>query len=134
MKCVMNKSFQGNTYNSYNTEINNSIDNNTKNEKIYEECPICITDFSNNEKVVKLKCNHKFHYNCIINVKSNSCPICRENIMDIETCDSKHFTHFSNSHLTKNGKCTFCLKGTFSYYIKKKLKENNTINFNNFNK
>ena len=144
MNCVINKSFKPFNKNSKYTILNHTdhefgIENDMSIENeividnysnIGDECPICITEFSKKDNVVELKCKHRFHYDCIINVKSNNCPVCRKKIMDIDTCDGKHFTHFSNSHLTKKGKCTFCLKGTFAYYIKNRLKENKTINFN----
>ncbi|KAL5322355.1 hypothetical protein ACEPPN_010328 [Leptodophora sp. 'Broadleaf-Isolate-01'] len=45
-----------------------------------KECSICISDFSNNEEVRVLPCNHRFHPECIdpwlLNI-SGTCPICR---------------------------------------------------------
>ena len=42
------------------------------NEKI--ECPICMEDKSN---AVITKCNHKFCMDCIKEIKSGKCPLCR---------------------------------------------------------
>ncbi|KAG4429936.1 hypothetical protein IFR05_014576 [Cadophora sp. M221] len=45
-----------------------------------KECSICISDFSKDEEVRVLPCNHRFHPECIdpwlLNI-SGTCPICR---------------------------------------------------------
>ena len=46
----------------------------------YNECLICIDQFNDEDIVVKIKCNHFFHKNCIkswLCEESNKCPICR---------------------------------------------------------
>jgi hypothetical protein len=52
-----------------------------KNSKIINiECSICLENFIDNDKLIKLKCNHNFHHNCIKNwlcKESNKCPVCR---------------------------------------------------------
>ena len=42
-------------------------------------CSICLEDFKNKDKLVKLSCNHKFHKLCIDRWKlcSKTCPYCR---------------------------------------------------------
>lgn len=52
----------------------------TKNMKI-EECTICLNNFSNNQFLRKLDCEHTFHKKCIDKwlMKGNQCcPMCRK--------------------------------------------------------
>ena len=45
------------------------------------ECSICIEETKNNDLIIKLNCNHVFHYNCIepwLKI-SFTCPNCRKN-------------------------------------------------------
>lgn len=56
-------------------------------EELDDECSICLEKFNSidlekgNNKIVILKCNHKFHYNCIKNDLIKKCPLCREDIV-----------------------------------------------------
>jgi len=56
-------------------------------------CVICISDLNNNP-IVKLKCNHEFHYDCISKIKNNLCPLCRDKITDESLCLGNHRTLF----------------------------------------
>ena len=55
--------------------------NNNNNEK----CIICDFDFCFNDTFIKLRCEHKFHKNCLINRltarHSSKCPNCKESII-----------------------------------------------------
>ena len=55
--------------------------NNNSNEK----CVICEFDFCYNDTVIQLRCNHKFHKNCLINRltarHSSKCPTCNVSII-----------------------------------------------------
>ena len=55
--------------------------NNINNEK----CIICDFDFCFNDTIIKLRCEHKFHKNCLINRltarRSSKCPTCKESII-----------------------------------------------------
>jgi hypothetical protein len=31
----------------------------------YDQCPICLKDYIDNEKIEKLKCGHLYHHGCI---------------------------------------------------------------------
>ena len=44
-----------------------------------EECSICLENYNNKDNIIKLKCNHQFHFNCINSwiEKNECCPICR---------------------------------------------------------
>ena len=49
-------------------------------------CSICCEYLDNSDKVVKLDCNHVYHYDCInkwhhMSVDKTSCPMCREYIL-----------------------------------------------------
>jgi hypothetical protein len=49
-------------------------------QTINKECSVCLENFIENDELIKLKCNHNFHYNCIKNwlcKESNKCPVCR---------------------------------------------------------
>jgi hypothetical protein len=89
-----------------------------------EECPICIEPMTTNDKdnkVLKLDCSHHFHYNCLINVKKNSCLLCREKILSNAECKQYNEERnkycsclgvvnpfFRVSQFKKNGKCRLC--------------------------
>ena len=46
-------------------------------------CTICLEEFNFDEELIKLKCNHIFHKECLKPWLDNKkkCPICRENIV-----------------------------------------------------
>lgn len=55
--------------------------------EIVVSCPICLDVID--EKLITLnKCQHTFHQSCISSwfQKSNTCPLCRETILDIYKC------------------------------------------------
>lgn len=78
------------------------------------ECCICLNYINENNNTV-LKCGHKFHFDCILNVlnSKNACPICRKQIItqptneDYESIESDDlyntiiFTEnfFNNEHI-----------------------------------
>jgi len=44
------------------------------------ECSVCLENFNEEHKIIKIKCNHTFHDQCIkqwLCNESNKCPICR---------------------------------------------------------
>lgn len=46
-------------------------------------CPICHEEFENNKNICTTICNHKFHTNCLLNVKNYKCPLCRNQLIDL---------------------------------------------------
>lgn len=48
-------------------------------------CVICMEDWTEGERAVRLPCNHMFHKGCVVHwLKSrNSCPVCREKLRSI---------------------------------------------------
>ena len=54
--------------------------------KQYNECSICLTEFSNDSEVSVTKCKHVFHNECIVEWSKykKDCPVCRKNLIDIE--------------------------------------------------
>ncbi len=49
------------------------------------ECSICIDNFSEGHEIIKLSCNHLFHFNCIkshLMSYNNKCPLCRGNVIN----------------------------------------------------
>lgn len=60
---------------------------NSNNLNIYKtlECNICMDEYQQDDKVIKLFCKHYFHIDCIKNWLCNervSCPICRKDIRE----------------------------------------------------
>ncbi|KAG0604227.1 hypothetical protein M758_10G154700 [Ceratodon purpureus] len=56
-----------------------------KNMKAYYgsgECPICHEEFTASSSQCTAKCNHAFHYECVMEwqMRGNSCPMCRANL------------------------------------------------------
>jgi len=48
-----------------------------------EKCPICLTEFDDQERINKLHCSHLFHLQCISTwlSENDSCPTCRRKVM-----------------------------------------------------
>lgn len=75
-------------------------------------------------KIVKLRCNHMFHFKCIARMitNKNECPLCRYKIIDenIDICYGEHDikTFFNNNFNNKNGYCTICTKKSLLGYIR----------------
>ena len=82
----------------YGSDSENNRDNDGGNElNIYElsenevdkilnkECSICLDQFKQNTSILKLNCNHIFHYDCINEwiFRKPECPECRRNIFII---------------------------------------------------
>ena len=85
------------------------------------DCSICLED--NNDTKIKLNCGHEFHFDCIIKVENNSCPLCRDVIINEPICNGGHFTYFNTSFVNKKGKCILCDKKTYKFYLKQMIKQ-----------
>jgi len=48
------------------------------NQPSKDSCPICLENLNNNSQVIRTKCKHDFHYDCIKHVRNDNCPCCRE--------------------------------------------------------
>jgi hypothetical protein len=48
------------------------------------QCAVCLSDCTEGQNVISLRCNHSFHVNCITSwlQRRNTCPICRLPISD----------------------------------------------------
>ena len=60
-------------------------------ENSQQECCICNEIYSKTKKPCKLNCQHIFHRNCIktwLESGSNTCPICRQSIVQCKECDN----------------------------------------------
>ena len=75
------------------------------------ECSICLEELL--DKNIKLDCGHKYHYDCILKINDNSCPLCRRKIVNVDICLGNHKTFFNNNFYKKNGTCIIC--GYYSY-------------------
>jgi hypothetical protein len=56
-------------------------------DDIDNDCSICIDNLRKGNEVIKLKCNHIFHKECIKSYLmnyDNKCPLCRKNILSKE--------------------------------------------------
>ncbi|TYI61993.1 hypothetical protein E1A91_D10G213200v1 [Gossypium mustelinum] len=63
------------------------------------ECPICLGEFMDGEKVRVLpKCNHGFHVRCIDTwlLSHSSCPTCRQSLLDQATSSSDGAVEIEN--------------------------------------
>lgn len=80
-------------------------------------CCICISDITNEDKIITLKCNHTFHYECISKIKNNLCPLCREKITDNKICTGDHKSLFYIPYYYKNGKCRICSRKSLKSYF-----------------
>ena len=45
-----------------------------------EECSLCLEEFAKGEELLKLKCSHVFHEQCLGPwvLKSRECPLCKQ--------------------------------------------------------
>lgn len=98
-------------------------------------CYICYD--ANNEDSIKLKCNHKFHYDCILNsyIKNPKiCPYCRQingyiplkkNIKPIKNIHKEFNTNINNPYVKickgvfKNGNSCYYKAQKYSDYCGK---------------
>lgn len=87
-----------------------------KNKKKYEKN----RDIKNND-VITLNCNHKFHLNCINKIESNSCPLCRKQIITKKLCPKNHNTYFYVPNFNKKGICRICLGYSLEYCLKNNI-------------
>ena len=67
-----------------------------------DRCSICLNNLGYRKRL-KLDCNHNFHFKCIFKwIKiNNSCPICRESVIEIEETNSEIF-FFTSGNTNSN--------------------------------
>lgn len=60
---------------------------------IEDECPICRNYYEPDEKMVTTRCSHTYHMSCLNQwlTCSNTCPMCREKIVDCFLCEGNRF-------------------------------------------
>jgi hypothetical protein len=56
-------------------------DNKNPEKKEIDQCCICLDSLQND--VLTLKCNHKFHDVCLVQINNNKCPLCRKKISGV---------------------------------------------------
>lgn len=63
-------------------EENKNEGNGEKDEKETVECPICLSNFAEKDKIRELPCKHFFHMECIDEwyKKNSKCPLCRNDL------------------------------------------------------
>ena len=52
----------------------------TQKEHFSSECAICLTEFADGDRCIKLKCKHAYHEACIVKTlerEKRECPLCR---------------------------------------------------------
>lgn len=56
-------------------------------------CVVCLEFISQKHKVIRLHCNHEFHYDCISEwfSYSYSCPVCKRSIQEFESRINDHY-------------------------------------------
>ena len=70
------------------------------------ECPICLGEFVDGEKVRVLpKCNHGFHVRCIDTwlVSHSSCPNCRHSLLEHDTANTERSQEVTARRPPENG-------------------------------
>ncbi|XWS22082.1 hypothetical protein CRYUN_Cryun29cG0003800 [Craigia yunnanensis] len=70
------------------------------------ECPICLGEFVDGEKVRVLpKCNHGFHVRCIDTwlVSHSSCPNCRHSLLEHDTANTERSQEVTAQRPPENG-------------------------------
>ena len=61
-----------------------------------ETCPICKEDFkSETSNICHTSCGHKFHTECLIQIKGRDCPLCRDTLIENDT--KQHELFFATS-------------------------------------
>ena len=82
---------------NFNHDFNSDIIKNTNckiNDNETEECCICY----NNSFLMKTKCKHNICLECIFNLKSTNCPMCRQEFpIEIKNILKKKLPNFHNS-------------------------------------
>ena len=79
------------------------------------DCAICLSKIKN-EDSVWLQCEHVFHRDCLYQIKTLRCPLCREKIdtkrvFGVENmCNGEYHEY---SPFVKNGPCRICYKSRF---------------------
>jgi len=60
------------------------------------ECSICYSNYTVDEKVTKLRCNHIYHNGCVEEwfKTSGTCPLCRSNVFECENCDGSGIINY----------------------------------------
>jgi len=53
------------------------INNNSLNNDIIQDCPICLCEIDKDEEDTGLICMHKFHIDCLNHIEKSECPVCR---------------------------------------------------------
>jgi hypothetical protein len=69
-------------------------------EDIDNDCSICIDNLRKGNEVIKLKCNHIFHKECIKSYLlnyDNKCPLCRNNVLNETNNITNDITNVENS-------------------------------------
>jgi len=70
-----------------------------------------------------------FHYDCIINVTGNSCPLCRQQIISGSICKEEHSiqTYFYVPYFKKNGKCRICSGKSYKICLDQRIASTNNL-------
>jgi hypothetical protein len=78
-------------------KLSDYVENQTNNSN-EEDCAICYETLKDSD-VIKLKCDHIFHKDCIEKwiEKSGTCPLCRYNIFLCTSCSGKGIVYYQYS-------------------------------------
>jgi hypothetical protein len=78
-----------------------------------EECSICLEDLNEYNKMIKLKCNHIFHKNCLYEWSKNSNKIIYNEkskiILMKGKCPLCNYNYIEKLDVIKNNKCCIIL-------------------------
>jgi Ring finger domain len=67
-------------------------------------CPICLTDIENENNISTTECKHTFHTACLLQNRTNTCPICRHVLYEIVQTeyDSEYDEEGSEQYFTES--------------------------------
>ena len=66
---------------------------------IETECPICCSNYEEDDNISQLQCSHIFHNDCIKKwfINSGTCPMCRSNVFECKNCDGSGIINYQFS-------------------------------------
>ena len=106
-----------------NVELTKDLNLNNEECEECEECAICGDNLDNGEQVHILKCNHKFHLDCIYKQyifsqshKKRECPYCRKDggflpLKNVDSGESIPLRHINKEFVIYKKKSSTCKMG-----------------------
>lgn len=88
------------------------------------ECSLCLEEFSENDLIQVLACEHIFHAECLEEIQRETCSLCNARITEIPTDGFYHYLyHFLIQRLPNNGAWDAEEIFQFSLELREKIKQ-----------